>query len=216
MAQLVEQRPYKAKVGSSSLSGSTVTPARGLPVPASGRLVGMRSRPAALSVLPLAVVLAVAGCTAETPPAPGGSGAVPVDSGAPAEPEVPTIVPVEDPAAVLQVEDQTSEGPTVLAKAAATKGGFIVVYSEEGRNELGSSIVPPGTAAANVQISLAEEPTEEIALLARLFADTDGNGLFSAGDMPITNGQDDDSDDAEVFLGEQETFSFTGKKVVNS
>ena len=53
-------------------------------------------------------------------------------------------------------------------------------------------------------------------MLARLFADTDGNGLFSAGDMPISNGQDDDSDDAEVFLGEQETFNFTGKKVVNS
>ena len=67
-----------------------------------------------------------------------------------------------------------------------------------------------------MQISLAEEPTEQIALIARLFADTDGNGVFSAADLPVTNGKDDDSDDAEVFLGEQETFQFTGKKVVNS
>lgn len=171
----------------------------------------MRTRTAALSVLPLAVVLTVTGCTAEVPPTPGGAAGT-----KPAEPVLPTVVPVEDPAAVLQVEDQKSEGPTVLAKAAATKGGFVVVYAEEGRNELGSGIVPPGTTPAAVQISLAEEPTEQIALLARLFADTDRNGLYSAGDMPITNGQDDDSDDAEAFLGEQETFSFTGKKVVNS
>lgn len=212
MAQLVEQRPYKAKVGSSSLSGSTVCASAGVPGVTSGRLDGMRTRTAALSVLPLAVILAVTGCTAEAPPPPGGA----AGGSAAAEPELPTIVPVEDPAAVLQVEDQKSEGPTVLAKAAATKGGFIVVYAEDGRNELGSGIVPPGTTAADVQVSLAEEPTEQIALLARLFADTDGNGLYSAGDMPITNGQDDDNDDAEVFLGEQETFSFTGKKVVNS
>lgn len=125
-------------------------------------------------------------------------------------------MPVQDPAAVLQVEDQKSEGPTVLAKAAATKGGFIVIYADEGRNELGSGIVPPGTTAVDIQVSLAEEPTEEIALLARLFADTDGSGLYSAGDLPISNGQDDDSDDIEVFPGEQETFSFTGKKVVDS
>lgn len=209
MAQLVEQRPYKAKVGSSSLSGSTVTPGPGLPVATSGRLVAMRSRTSALFVLPLAA-LAVSGCTAEAPPLPGGS-AAPAPTSA-----VPTIVPVEDPAAVLQVADQKSEGPTVLAKAAATKGGFIVVYSEEGRNELGTGLVPAGTTPVDVQVSLAEEPTEQIALLARLFADTDGNGLYSAGDMPITNGTDDDSDDAEIFLGEQETFSFTGKKVVNS
>src|SRR5687767_3096503 len=152
MAQLVEQRPYKAKVGSSSLSGSTVTPARGLPAAASGRLDGMRSRTAALSALPLLAVLAVSGCTAETPPTAGGSSAAP-------EPAAPTITPVEDPAAVLQVEDQKSEGPTVLAKAAATKGGFIVVYSEDGRNELGTGEVPAGTTAVDVQVSLAEEPT---------------------------------------------------------
>lgn len=213
MAQLVEQRPYKAKVGSSSLSGSTVTSTGtvrpGVPASSSGRLVGMRSRTSALFVLPLAA-LAVSGCTAEAPPPPGGS-AAPAEQSA-----LPTIVPVEDPAAVLQVADQKSEGPTVLAKAAATKGGFIVVYSEEGRNELGTGEVPAGTTAVDVQVSLAEEPTEEIQLLARLFADTDGNGLYSAGDLPITNGEDDDSDDAEVFLGEQEMFSFTGKKVVNS
>ncbi len=185
-------------------------PTLGVPRAASGRLEGMRSRTAALSVLPIAVVLAASGCTAETPPAPDAGGGSPVGD------QQPTIVPVEDPAAVLQVADQKSEGPTVLAKAAATKGGFVVVYGDEGRNELGTGIVPPGTAAADVQISLAEEPTEELQLLARLFADTDGNGLYSAGDMPITNGQDDDSDDVEVFQGEQESFSFTGKKVVNS
>jgi hypothetical protein len=164
----------------------------------------MRTRTAAPCGLILAVVLS--GCTAQTPPVPGGTAADPV----------PTIVPVEDPAAALEVQDQTSEGPTVLARAALTKGGFVVVYAEEGRNELGSGIVPPGTTATDVQVSLAEEPTEEIALLARLFADSDGNGLFSAGDTPVTNGQDDDSDVAAVFPGEQESFSFTGKKVVNS
>jgi hypothetical protein len=175
----------------------------------------MRTRTSALSVLPLALVLAATGCTAETPPTPAAEGGAQA-SVAPAGDPIPSITPVTDPAAVLEVEDQTSEGPTVLARAAATAGGFVVVYSDEGRNELGSGTVPASATASDVQVSLAEELTEEVQLLARLFADTDRNGLFSAGDMPITNGEDDDSDDAEVFLGEQETFSFTGKPVVNS
>ncbi len=173
----------------------------------------MRMRTAALSVLPLAVVLAVSGCTAEAPPPPGGGAN---GAAAPAGDPVPTIDPVEDPAAVLEVADQKSEGPTVLARAAATKGGIVVVYADEGRNELGSNVIEPGTEPRDVQISLAEEPTEQIALIARLFADTDGNGLFSAPDLPVTNGKDDDSGDAEAFPGEQEAFQFTGKKVVNS
>jgi hypothetical protein len=169
----------------------------------------MDTRTLRLPLLALACAAAVSACAAETPPAPA------EPAGAAGGDATPAVQPVQDPAAMLQVEDQKSEGPTVLAKAAITQGGFVVVYAEEGRNELGSALVAPGTAPQNVQISLAEEPTEPIALLARLFADTDRNGLFGAGDLPVTNGQDDDSDDAEVFLGEQESFSFTGKPVVN-
>ncbi|MEX2290260.1 MAG: hypothetical protein WD794_08040 [Mycobacteriales bacterium] len=166
----------------------------------------MRTRSFRLPVLSLAAVAALSACTAETPPAPAG----PEASGAAGDLKV-----VTDPDAVLQVEDQTSEGPTVLAEAAATKGGFVVVFADEGRNVLGTGIVPAGTEPAKVQVSLAEEPTEEIELIARLYADSDGDGLYSAGDQPVSNGEDDDSDDAEVFPGEQETFSFTGKRVVN-
>ena len=210
MAQLVEQRPYKAKVGSSSLSGSTVTRAFCVQGDESGTLEVMTTRSLRLSLLSLSAVAALSACTAEAPP-PAGGGA----EGA-APDEAPAVDTVEDPDAVLEVEDQTSEGPTVFAQAAVTEGGFVVVYSDEGRNTLGTGIVPPGTEPTEVLVSLAEEPTEEVQLIARLFADTDGNGLYGAPDQPVSNGEDDDSDDVETFPGEQEAFSFTGKKVVNS
>jgi hypothetical protein len=159
-------------------------------------------------VTALAMTAALAACTAEEPPTPKDE--------RPVGDPLPSITPVVDGAAVLQVEDQTSEGPTVLAKAAITQGGFVVVYGDNGRNELGSGQVDPGTAPQDVQVSLAEELTEPTPLLARLYADTDGDGLFGAADQPVTNGEDDDSDDPEAFAGEQETFSFTGKPVVNS
>jgi hypothetical protein len=176
----------------------------------SGTLEVMTTRHLRLPVLSVAAVAALTACTAEAPPPVAGAG------GSAAPEPAPSTNTVQDPAAVLEVEDQTSEGPTVFAKAALTKGGFVVVYSDEGRNTLGTGIVPPGTEPTDVLVSLAEEPTEELQLIARLFADTDGNGLYSAPDEPVSNGEDDDSDDTETFPGEQEAFSFTGKKVVNS
>jgi len=170
----------------------------------------MSTRLKTLSASSLIAALALTGCTSEQPPPAAGNGSSPVGD------PIPSAATVTDPDAVLEVEDQTSEGPTVLARAAATDGGFVVVYGDDGRNTLGTGIVEPGTEPQDVQVSLAEEPTEQIELIARLFADTDGNGLFSAGDQPITNGEDDDSDDAEAFAGEQEAFTFQGKKVVNS
>lgn len=155
-----------------------------------------------LLVLPLALVLSA--CTAEKPPA--------VDDGPVGDP-IPEVKPVEDPAAVLEVEDQKSEGPTVLAKAAATAGGFVVVFGDEGRNVLGFSEVEPGTEVQDVQISLAEEPTEELQLTARLYADSNGDGFYGDGDMPIDNGEKDDDDGDEP--GELAEFSFQGKPVVN-
>ena len=163
-----------------------------------------RSLPLSLLALPLAVALSA--CTADAPPP---------ASDQPVGDPVQEVEPVVDPAAVLEVEDQTSEGPTVLARAAATAGGFVVVLGDNGRNVLGFSEVPAGTEPQDIQISLAEEPTEEIDLSARLYADTNGDGLYGDGDLPIDNGEQDDSDDAEVFAGELETFTFQGKPVVN-
>ena len=40
-------------------------------------------------------------------------------------------------------------------------------------------------------MSLADQPTDEIELIARLYADTDRNGLYGAADQPLTNGKDD-------------------------
>lgn len=168
----------------------------------------MSPRTATLSLMSVLAVVALSACSPQTPPAPAGAGA-----SVPGPDPVPSTAVVVDEAAVLEVEDQTSEGPTVLATAAATKGGFIVLLSEDGRDVMGTGAVEPGTEAKKVQVSLADEPTDEIELIARLFADTDGNGIYGAGDQPITNGEDDDSDDAEVFPGEQATFSFQGKKV---
>lgn len=152
-------------------------------------------------------VAALSACSPETPPSPTGGASVPGPD------PVPSTAVVVDEAAVLEVEDQTSEGPTVVATAAASKGGFVVILSGDGRDVMGTSIVEPGTEATKIQVSLADQPTDEIELIARLFADTDGNGIYGAADQPISNDEDDDSDDSEVFPGEQASFSFQGKQV---
>jgi hypothetical protein len=169
----------------------------------------MSPRTAFVSLMSVTAVVALSACSPETPPSPTGGASVPGPD------PVPSTAVVTDPAAVLEVEDQTSEGPTVLATAAVTKGGFIVILSSDGRDVMGTGVVEPGTEEQKVQVSLAEEPTDEIELIARLFADTDGNGLYGAGDQPVSNGEDDGDDDAEIFPGEQATFSFQGKKVQN-
>lgn len=160
-------------------------------------------------LLSLAAVAAITACTAQTPPpvssapaetnepAPAAS-----DSSAFAEGPVASPSPIGDPAAVLEVEDQTSEGPTVLARAAISRGGFVVVFSADGRNTLGTGTVPAGAQLQDVQVSLAEELTEQVTLIARLYADTDGNGFYSAADQPV-GGAD----------GEQVEFGFMGKPV---
>ena len=134
-----------------------------------------------------------------------------------------TVVPVVDPAkplgdakAVLQVEDQTSEGPTVNVKAAAlAQGGLVVVFADGGANTLGYGAVPAGGAPSLVQVALAEEVLKRTQLVARLYTDADGDGVFSAADRPVSNGKADEDDDLDAFPGEQEVFAFTGKALVN-
>lgn len=167
-----------------------------------------RSNRLALLALTMPVALVLSACTGEAPPpSPANEGVVGDD--------IPAAQPVEDENAVLEVKDQKSEGPTVLARAAASKGGFVVVIGDEGRNVLGYTQVPEGTEPQDVQISLAEEIVDEVELIARLFADTSGDGIYGAGDEPITNGEEDDSDDPDAFAGEQEVFQFEGEPVVN-
>ncbi len=203
MAQLVEQRPYKAKVGSSSLSGSTATPRAGETARRVGQGGGMNTRSLPLTLTALLATASLAACTTEsTPP------------GAASNPTAEAVTTVEDTAAVLTVPDHTSEGPTVLVEAAAlTEGGFVVVASDEGRNVLGTGVVPAGTEAAPVQVSIAEEITEETELVAQLYTDENGSGLYDAGDRPVSNGEDDEDDDAEVFAGEREVVPATAKPV---
>ena len=180
----------------------------------------MKTHSLSASLLALATALTLSACTTEEQPtapgaAPGGA-ETPAASGAPAPEAAAPLVTVEDPAAVLEVEDQTSEGPTVRVKlAAVSKGGHVVVSSGGGSNILGSTDVPAGTTAATLQVSLAEDVNTKTELTAQLFNDEDGNGVFSAPDRPVTNGKDDEDDDAERFAGELEVFSFTGKSVVN-
>ena len=172
----------------------------------------MSPRSASLSVMSVLAVAALTACSPETPPAVGGPAADPSASVGGPDP-VPSTSVVTDAAAVLEVEDQTSEGPTVLVRAAATKGALIVILSEDGRSVMGTGAVEATTKPTEVQVSLADQPTDEIELVARLYADNDRNGFYGAADSPLTNGKDDESDDAEVFPGEQATFSFQGKAV---
>ncbi len=178
----------------------------------------MKTRSLTLPVLALAATAVLSACTTETTPtAPvagaSGSSSAPTavtPTGAAAAPEA-----VVDNDAVLEVEDQTSEGPTVNVKAAAvTAGGWVVVAADGGRNVLGYGEVPAGSTPTVVQVSLAEIITEPTELVARLYDDANGDGIFGAGDKPVTN-DDNDNDDAG-FPGESATFMFTGADVVNN
>ncbi len=168
----------------------------------------MNARIPALALTAVAT-LALSACTSsskDSSPSALGTPSIPV-----ASPEVA----ITDPAAVLTVEDQTSEGPTVNVKAVAlTKPGFVVVAGDGGRNILGTGNVDAGAAPQMIQVSLAEEPTEKIELIARLYTDSDGDGFFSAGDEPVTNGKNDDS--GSSFAGLEQIFDFTGAKVINN
>ena len=177
------------------------------------------------SLLAVTAALALTACSTEdaststataTPGGAATSGSAPGASTAAQQPSDSTAA-VADPAAVLEVEDQTSEGPTVRVKlAAVTDGGFVVVAGDGGKDILGFANVPVSPTAATLQVSLADEVNEKTELVAMLYRDDDHSGLFDAGDRPVTNGKADSDDDPKAFPGELETFSFTGKPVVNS
>lgn len=167
-----------------------------------------------LATLACATAL-LAGCSTQTAPTPPGGGGP--ASGVPGAIKSPDNSVVVDPAAVLTVKDQDSQGPTVNVEAAAvTKGGFVVVSSDKGRNVLGTGMVPAGTTPQKVQVSLAEEITKKTPLIARLYADTNGDGLYGAGDKPVARSTKGDDRGGPPFPGLQVSFSFTGKPVVNN
>ena len=171
----------------------------------------MNKRSLTLPVLALAATAVLSACTTEsTPTAPVASGPAVAPTGEAAGPEA-----VVDNDAVLEVEDQKSEGPTVNVKAAAvTAGGWVVVAADGGRNVLGYGQVPAGSTPTLVQVSLAEIITEPTELVARLYDDANADGIFGAGDKPVSN-DDNDNDDAG-FPGESATFMFSGADVINS
>ena len=165
-----------------------------------------------LPLLALSAALTMSACTTEpTPSAPTAQGAASAGTDAAGTPAVKV-----DAKALLEVDDQKSAGPTVNVKAAVvTDGGFVVVASEGGRNILGYSLVPAGAGPTLVQVSLAEIITTPTELVARLYDDANGDGLYGAGDRPVSNGSDDKADKASSFPGESVTFMFTGADVIN-
>lgn len=165
-----------------------------------------------LPLLSLAAALTLTGCTTEpTPLAPTAEGAP--GAGSPAAGSLAAKV---DAKAVLEVEDQQSAGPTVNVKAAAvTDSGFVVVASDGGRNILGYSLIPAGGKPTLVQVSLADIITAPTELVARLYDDTNGNGLYGAGDRPVSNSSAGSTEPASNFAGQSVTFMFSGADVVD-
>ena len=170
----------------------------------------MTPRPLALSLLALSATAVLSACTTEsTPTAPLAGAPAVTPTGEAAGPAA-----VVDNDAVLDVEDQKSAGPTVNVKAAAvTAGGWVVVASDGGRNVLGYGQVPAGSTSTVIQVSLAEIITEPTELVARLYDDANADGIFGAGDRPVTN--DDNDNDDTGFPGESATFMFSGADVIN-
>ena len=173
--------------------------------------------PSTLTALLIGAAALLAGCSTQAAPTtPGTLGTAPA-SGVPGAVKSSAVDVLVDSNATLTVKDQTSEGPTVNVDGAAiTKGGFVVVSSDKGRNVLGTGMVPAGTAPQKVQVSLAEEITKKTPLIARLYADTNGDGLYGAGDKPVVRAKAGDDKNDPPFAGLQVAFSFTGKRVVNN
>lgn len=178
----------------------------------------MKTRSLTLPLLALTTATVLSSCSTEdTPTTAGATPGAGSSAAASAAPAPVTEDAVVDNDAVLEIEDQVSEGPTVNVKAAAvTGGGWVVVASDGGSNVLGAGQVPAGTSPQLVQVSLAEIITEETELTARLYDDANADGLYGAGDKPVSNDDADDDDDAAAFAGELEVFRFTGADVINS
>lgn len=191
----------------------------------------MNTRSLSFSLLALVTATALSACSADDPSGSAATGAsaspgasassrsAPSRSAAPAGSGVPNTsdgAAVVDNDAVLEIDDQKSEGPTVNVKAAAvTTGGWVVVAADGGRNVLGYGEVPAGSSPQLVQVSLAEIITKPTELTARLYDDANKDGFYGSGDKPVTNDDADDDDDVTAFAGELEVFSFTGADVIN-
>lgn len=108
-------------------------------------------------------------------------------------------------AADVELEDQSGDGTTVqVASVSALEDGFVVVALDEdaGGQVLGWAAVPAGPTAGvqvdldgTVPATVGEDDTE---ITATLYADTDGDGSYSAGDVAVAEPQDGDDDGDDV------------------
>lgn len=157
------------------------------------------SLPARRTALALSTAVLLAGCT--------GSGD---DAPTAAAPEVQQRYDeaVVDPAAVLEVSDQTSAGRSLLVEqVAATDGGWVVVATDDGSDVLGVGLVEPSAEPQEIRVGLAEDVEPgELPLQAQLYVD-DGDREFNAADRPLAaeGGQSDELG----FPGESAAFTLT-------
>ncbi len=109
-------------------------------------------------------------------------------------------------AADVELEDQSGDGTTVqVASVSALEDGFVVIALDDdaGGQVLGSAEVPAGTTT-DVQVDLgtpvpvATGDDDGTEITATLYADTDGDGGFSAGDVAVAEPQDSDDDGDDV------------------
>ncbi|MBE7163250.1 MAG: hypothetical protein INR72_18585 [Williamsia herbipolensis] len=109
-------------------------------------------------------------------------------------------------AADVELEDQSGDGTTVqVARVSALEDGFVVITLDEddGGQVLGWSAVAPGVLDGaqvdlDTPVPAATGDDDGTEITATLYADTDGDGAYSAGDVAVAEPQDGDGDDDDV------------------
>ncbi|MBI1907994.1 hypothetical protein HYS28_01075 [Candidatus Uhrbacteria bacterium] len=104
-------------------------------------------------------------------------------------PELPTTDVVLADDVALYIPDQRAGGQLVGAVVSTPSGGFVIVHerTEAGAGAIigGTGLLPPGRVDA-FAIPLERDAADGEWLYAMLYADTDGNGDFTAGaDQPM-------------------------------
>lgn len=162
------------------------------------------------------LVLALAGCTTETPTsipesidlAPSSSQQADADLAEPGNPEPTTVpdssaepVPAEGEASQviddseLEIDDQVGDGSSVQIAEIETNlaSGLIVIFSSSGE-VLGSA--KASYSVRPVTIELSTPVTSDSELIAKFYADN-GNGVFDSADLEVFQRDDDGLDAVE-------------------
>lgn len=160
-----------------------------------------RTRRTAVAALASAALLAVSACSEDLPDQAIRPAAA--DASTAASPTLPAGGEVEDPAAELDLEDQSGDGSAVVVEEVglATGHGLVVVTRAGDTTPIGAAVVRDG-GVLGLTVVLDERLTSDERIRAVLYVDVDQDGAFDPAKDSVVVDDDGDieADDADYRL----------------